>query len=63
MTVASIREIVQRELYRKQKRLKIVLGNAERRTGVTQAELDNINRKLACIDWLIPLVNKANDDE
>ena len=58
--MASIREIVQRELYRKQKRLKIVLGNAERRTGVTQAELDNIRRKLDIIDYLIGLVNKED---
>ena len=58
----TIREIVQRELYRKQKRLKIVLGNAERRPGVKQAELDNIQRKLDCIDYLIPLVLAAKED-
>ena len=58
----TTREIVQRELYRKQKRLKIVLGNAERRPGVKQAELDNIQRKLDCIDYLIPLVLAAKED-
>lgn len=58
--MASIREIVQRELYRKQKRLKIALGNAERRPGVTQDELDNIRRKLEIIDYLIGLVNKED---
>lgn len=56
----SIRDIVQRELYRRQKRLKISLGNAERRPGVTQEELSNIQRKLDIIDYLIVLVNKEN---
>ena len=58
--MASIREIAQRELYRRQKRLKIAYGNAERRPGVTQAELSNIQRKLDIIDYLIVLVNKED---
>lgn len=56
----NIRETVQRELYRRQKRLKIVYGNAERRPGVTQDELSNIQRKLDIIDYLIVLVNKED---
>lgn len=58
--MATIRETAQQELYRRQKRLKIILGNAEQRPGVTQAELDNIRRKLDIIDYLIPLVNKED---
>ena len=53
-------ETVQRELYRKQKRLKIALGNAERRPGVKRDELDNIRRKLDMVDYLIVLVNKED---
>ena len=56
----NIHETVQRELYRRQKRLKIAYGNAERRPGVTQAELSNIQRKLDIIDYLIVLVNKED---
>lgn len=60
--MASMRETVQRELYRRQKRLKIAYGNAERRQNVTKNELDNIQRKLDIIDYLIPLVNKAEEE-
>lgn len=56
----SIRDIAQRELYKRQKRLKIALGNAESRPGVTQTELSNIRRKLDIIDYLIGLVNKED---
>lgn len=56
----SIHDIAQRELYKRQKRLKIALGNAENRNGVTQAELSNIRRKLDIIDYLIGLVNKED---
>ena len=54
----TMHEMVQRELYRKQKRLKIALGNAEHRPGVKQDELDNIQRKLDMVDYLIVLVNR-----
>lgn len=60
MSMQNIHETAQRALYARQKRLKIVLGNAEQRTGVTQAELDNIQRKLDVIDYLIGLVNKED---
>lgn len=56
----NIRETVQRELYRRQKHIKIAYGNAERRPGVTQDELSNIQRKLDIIDYLIVLVNKED---
>ncbi len=58
--MTSIHDIAQRELYKRQKRLKIALGNAENRNGVTQAELSNIRRKLDIIDYLIGLVNKED---
>lgn len=56
--MSNIHDIAQRELYCRQRRLKIALGNAEHRPGVTQDELDNIRRKLDIIDYLIVLVNK-----
>lgn len=56
----NMRETVQRELYKRQKRLKIAYGNAERRPGVKPVELENIQRKLDIIDYLIGLVNKED---
>lgn len=56
----NIRETVQRELYKRQKRLKIAYGNAERRPRVKPVELENIQRKLDIIDYLIGLVNKED---
>lgn len=50
-------------LYRELKRAKIALGYAESRPGVTREELDNLQRKIAVIDWMIPLVIKAQEEE
>lgn len=50
-------------LYRELKKAKIALGNAESRPGVTREELDNLQRKIAVIDWMIPLVIKAQEEE
>lgn len=58
--MASIHDIAQMELYKRQKRLKISLGHAEHRPGVKQEELENIKRKLDIIDYLIVLVNKED---
>lgn len=57
------REDALRFLYKHLRESKIALGNAECRPGVKQEELDNLERKIAAIDWMIPLVIKAQEEE
>lgn len=57
-----IREDALRFLYKTMKDAKIALGRAEDRSGVKQEELDNLNRKIAVMDWIIPLVIQAKED-
>lgn len=57
------REEALRFLYKHLRESKIALGHAENRPGVKQEELDNLQRKIAAIDWIIPLVIKAQEDE
>ena len=57
-----IREEALRFLYKQLREAKISLGRAENRPGVKQEELDNLERKIAVIDWLIPLAIKAKED-
>ena len=59
----SKREDALRFLYKHLRESKIALGHAEGRPGVKQEELDNLERKIAAIDWVIPLVIKEDDDE
>ena len=40
------------------RKAKQALGRAEYRKGVTHSELDNLNRKIAIIDWIIDCVQK-----
>lgn len=56
------REEALRFLYKHLRETKIALGKAENRPGVKQEELDNLERKIAVIDWLIPLAIKAKED-
>lgn len=58
-----MRKIALEWLYRELKRAKIALGHAESRPGVTREELDNLEQKIAAIDWMIPLVIKAEDED
>lgn len=57
------REDALRFLYKHLRESKIALGYAEDRPGVKQEELDNLQRKIAAIDWIIPLVIKAQEEE
>lgn len=45
-------------LYRDLKRTRIALGNAERREGVKQEELEDLTHKADVIEWLTALVLK-----
>lgn len=57
------REDALRFLYKHLRESKIALGHAESRPGVTREELDNLEQKIAAIDWMIPLVIKAEDED
>lgn len=57
------REDALRFLYKHLRESKIALGHAENRPGVKREELDNLERKIAAIDWIIPLVIKAQEEE
>lgn len=57
-----ISEDALRFLYKHLREAKIALGMAENRPGVTREELDNLERKIAAIDWMIPLVINAEEE-
>lgn len=59
----SKREDALRFLYKQLKDAKIAYGRAEGRPGVKQEELENLQRKIDVLDWVIPLVIKEDDDE
>ena len=48
-------------LYREQRAAKIALGRAEDKPNVTAEEITNLEKKIAAIDWLIPLAIKEED--
>lgn len=56
------REEALRFLYKNLREAKIALGRAESRPGVKREELDNLERKIAVLDWMIPLVIKAGEE-
>ena len=58
-----MREDALRFLYRELKAAKIALGRAETRPGVTADELENLERKIAAIDWILPLVISAKEED
>lgn len=45
-------------LYKKLKKARIALTFAESKPGTTQKELDNIQRKIDVLEWIIPVVLK-----
>ena len=49
-------------LYGQLKKAKVDLGKAECRPGVTQVELETLRERAEVIDWIIPLVIKADDE-
>ena len=57
------REDALRFLYKNLKDAKIARGRAENKPNVKQDELDNLQRKIAVMDWIIPLVIQAKEDE
>lgn len=60
--MTSTKEDALRLLYKQLREAKIALGKAETRPGVKREELDNLERKIAAIDWTIPLVIKAEEE-
>ena len=56
------REEALRMLYKQLRQAKTALGHAESKPNVKQEELDNLERKIAVLDWMIPLVIKAEED-
>lgn len=47
-------------LYSTQKKAKVALGHVESRPSHTSEEIENINKKLEVIDWLIGLAIKED---
>lgn len=45
-------------LYKELRSAKIAKGHAERRPGVTKEEIENLDRKIAAIDFCLGLVLK-----
>ncbi len=56
------REAALRMLYKQLREAKFALGQAEKKPGVKPEELDNLERKIAVLDWMIPLVIKAEEE-
>ena len=50
-------------LYKQLRTAKIALGRAEVRPNVTIDELANIRRKIAALDWLIPIAIREDETE
>lgn len=58
----SNREDALRFLYKQLREAKIAYGRAETRPGVKQEELNNLQRKIAVMDFIIPLVIQAKEE-
>lgn len=52
----TIRDNALSFLYRELRAAKIALGRAEGRPGVTREELDNLQKRIDAIDWILPIV-------
>lgn len=50
-------------LYKELRAAKIALGRAEGKQNVTPEEIANLEKKIAALDWLIPLAIKGEDAE
>lgn len=61
--MTAIREDALRFLYKQLREAKIALGRAEYRPGVKREELENLQRKIDMLDWIIPLVIRAEEEE
>lgn len=60
--MTTIREDALRFLYKNLKDAKIALGRAENKPNAKHEELDNLKRKIAVMDWIIPLVIQAKEE-
>lgn len=54
--MTTLRENALSFLYRELRDAKIALGRAEGRPGVTREELENLQKRIDAIDWMIPIV-------
>ena len=57
------REEALRMLYKQLREAKTAYGHAEGKPNVKQEELDNLERKITVLDWMIPLVIKAEGED
>lgn len=48
-------------LYRELRAARIALGIAERRKGVTQEELDNLQSRIELLEWTAAVVTKEDE--
>ena len=46
-------------LYKQLKKARIAQAFVDHKTGATQKELDNIQRKIDVLEWIIPVVMKG----
>lgn len=49
-------------LYKQLRKLKIAQGRAESKESTPQVDLDNIQRNIDVLEWLIPVVLKEDVD-
>lgn len=52
----TIRENALSFLYRELRAAKIALGHAESKPNVSREELENLQKRIDAIDWMIPIV-------
>ena len=57
------REEALRMLYKQLREAKTALGQAQSKPHVPEIEIFNLERKIAVIDWMIPLVIKAEGED
>jgi hypothetical protein len=49
-------------LYRELRAARIAYGQAERRTGVRQEELDNLQSRIEVLEWTAAVVTKEDEE-
>jgi hypothetical protein len=59
----TIRDNALSFLYRELRAAKIALGHAESKPNVSHEELDNLQKKIDAIDWMIPIVIREDDHD
>lgn len=56
----TMREKALEWLYKQLKQARVALGHAEHKTGVKQPELDDLNGKIALLEYLCEVVTKED---